>query len=680
MPRVMSMRFGWQSLESLAVWPPANLAMRDYFIRRFLLLMPTLLVITIIVFCITRIAPGGPLEQAMMEMRQASQEGGGGGTTGAGKAISKEDQDKMKELYGFDKPGWQAYLIWLGVLPRDRYKEEFEFTDDNRTVAGEKRIPTFPVMELDWNSDGFVSTGEIPRFMRGRVNFARLDTDGNGFIDEMEGDRVESMVQQVRETLQLSRDENGQVEIDNRDELFVDWRVRMKHPMESLAGELEETVKKLELVVAKDAAAQPLIDQGRALHARAKKGLDLSWAEAAVEAGKLADALDKFGDKEITVLFEELRDRNATQAVGQLEQAQAAVLKASVAGRAPPTAVVYQREYAGVLQGDLGESFKNKEPVWNMIKNRLPVSTFFGLTTFLVTYLVCIPLGIAKAMKHNGPFDNVSSVAIFMGYSIPGYVLGALLVVFLASRAGWFPTGGFVSEDFDGMPIRNLTVQAATDEWNAPAHGLEDGASVWFKREAPAANPPLLTEAEYFVKRIDTDRFTLHTDPLLEGAPVDLVRDGPAILRRPTTFWEKAKDLVHHVFLPLCCYLITSFAFVTMLMKNHLMDNLSADYMRTAIAKGVPFGQAVRRHALRNSLIPIATNLGHQVILFVAGSFLIETIFDINGFGLMGFKAIENRDIPVVMGVFLLSATLILIGNILSDILVALVDPRVRFE
>ena len=88
----------------------------------------------------------------------------------------------------------------------------------------------------------------------------------------------------------------------------------------------------------------------------------------------------------------------------------------------------------------------------------------------------------------------------------------------------------------------------------------------------------------------------------------------------------------------------------------------------------------MRRHALRNSLIPIATNLGHQVILFVAGSFLIETIFDINGFGLMGFTAIDNRDIPVVMGVFLLSASLILLGNILSDILVALVDPRVQFD
>ena len=151
-------------------------------------------------------------------------------------------------------------------------------------------------------------------------------------------------------------------------------------------------------------------------------------------------------------------------------------------------------------------------------------------------------------------------------------------------------------------------------------------------------------------------------------------------LHRHTSPAGRALDLAWHAVLPLLCYLVGSFAFVTMLMKNHLMDNLSSDYMRTAIAKGVPFSQAVRRHALRNSLIPLATNIGHQITLFVAGSFLIETIFDINGFGLLGFKSVLDRDIPVVMGIFLLSATLMLVGNIISDILVALVDPRVRFN
>ncbi|MFP4540141.1 MAG: ABC transporter permease subunit, partial [Opitutales bacterium] len=118
----------------------------------------------------------------------------------------------------------------------------------------------------------------------------------------------------------------------------------------------------------------------------------------------------------------------------------------------------------------------------------------------------------------------------------------------------------------------------------------------------------------------------------------------------------------------------------TLLMKNHLMDNLAADYMRTAVAKGVSFRVAVVRHALRNSLIPIATTFGQNIVIFVTGSFLIEFLFDINGFGLLGLEAIFQRDYPVVMGVVLLSSLLLLLGNIISDVLVALVDPRVRFQ
>ena len=146
------------------------------------------------------------------------------------------------------------------------------------------------------------------------------------------------------------------------------------------------------------------------------------------------------------------------------------------------------------------------------------------------------------------------------------------------------------------------------------------------------------------------------------------------------SFWEKTVDLISHAVFPLICYLIGSFALVTLLLKNHLMDNLAADYIRTAIAKGVSFRQAVTRHAMRNSLIPIATTFGQNIVLLVSGSFLIETIFDINGFGLLGLTAILDRDYPVVMGVVLLAAMLLLVGNIISDLLVALVDPRIRFR
>ena len=125
--------------------------------------------------------------------------------------------------------------------------------------------------------------------------------------------------------------------------------------------------------------------------------------------------------------------------------------------------------------------------------------------------------------------------------------------------------------------------------------------------------------------------------------------------------------------------MIGSFALVTLLLKNHLMDNLASDYIRTAIAKGVSFKQAVIKHAMRNSLIPIATTFGQNIVLIVSGSFLIESIFDIDGFGLLGLSAILDRDYPVVMGVVLIASGLLLVGNIISDILVALVDPRVQF-
>ena len=249
-----------------------------------------------------------------------------------------------------------------------------------------------------------------------------------------------------------------------------------------------------------------------------------------------------------------------------------------------------------ILRGDLGTSYRYNEPVWDVIKDRFPISLYYGLVTLPFTYLICIPLAIVKAIKHKTMIDNVSSLLIFTGYAIPGYARGSLLLLYFSVYLEWFPMGGFVSMSFDDK-----------------------------------------------------------------------------------NFIGKISDLVSHSVLPLICYLIGSFALVTLLLKNHLMDNLASDYIRTAIAKGVSFKQAVIKHAMRNSLIPIATTFGQNIVLIVSGSFLIESIFDFDGFGLLGLSAILDRDYPVVMGVVLIASGLLLIGNIISDILVALVDPRVQF-
>lgn len=261
-----------------------------------------------------------------------------------------------------------------------------------------------------------------------------------------------------------------------------------------------------------------------------------------------------------------------------------------------PVFEAYTEWLGKLVQLDLGESTRYYEPVWEMIKERLPVSLFYGLWTFLISYLVSIPLGILKAMKHGSKFDNISSVMVFIGYALPNYVVGVFLISFFAFHLDWFPMGDFVSDDFDDL------------------------------------------------------------------------------------LWpDKIADLFSHAVLPLICYIIGDFAILTMTMKNNLLENLAADYVKTAIAKGLPFNQAVRRHALRNSLIPIASHLGNVVSVFVAGSFLIEVVFNIDGIGLLGYESIIERDYPVVMGILAMSSLLLMFGNILSDICVAIVDPRVKF-
>lgn len=262
-----------------------------------------------------------------------------------------------------------------------------------------------------------------------------------------------------------------------------------------------------------------------------------------------------------------------------------------------PWYVSYATWLGHILQGDLGTSYRYNEPVWDLMRERMPISLFYGITTLIITYGVCIPLGILKAVRHNSSVDTATSVVVFIGYAVPGYVLGVLLVVFVAARLRWFPMGGFTSDDFASLGL-----------------------------------------------------------------------------------WAKVGDIARHAVLPLVCYLVGSFASVTFLIKNQLLDNLSSDYMRTAIAKGVPYRQAVIRHALRNSLIPLATGFGGLITILFTGSFLIETIFDIDGFGLLGYNSVVDRDYPVVMGTLFVGALLLLVGNILSDIAVAFVDPRVKFS
>jgi len=146
------------------------------------------------------------------------------------------------------------------------------------------------------------------------------------------------------------------------------------------------------------------------------------------------------------------------------------------------------------------------------------------------------------------------------------------------------------------------------------------------------------------------------------------------------SFWGKVTDQARHMFLPVLCYMVGEFATLTILTKNSLMENMSQDYIRTAFAKGLTKRRVIFVHALRNSLIPLVTGLGGVFSLILAGSFLIEKVFNIDGMGYLGYNAIIQRDYPVALGILVIGSLLMLIGNIISDMIYAFVDPRIRFK
>ena len=146
------------------------------------------------------------------------------------------------------------------------------------------------------------------------------------------------------------------------------------------------------------------------------------------------------------------------------------------------------------------------------------------------------------------------------------------------------------------------------------------------------------------------------------------------------TFLGKIFDQLHHAFLPVLCYTVGGFATLTVLMKNSLMENLSQDYVRTAFAKGLSEKRVIFYHAVRNSLIPIATGIGSLIGIFLAGSYLIEMVFGIDGIGMLGLQALLDRDYNIIMGSLVLFTTIRLLGNLLSDIAYAIIDPRIRFK
>jgi len=252
------------------------------------------------------------------------------------------------------------------------------------------------------------------------------------------------------------------------------------------------------------------------------------------------------------------------------------------------------------LRFNLGESYFRNDSVWSLIKQKLAVSVSLGVWTFFLTYLVSVPLGVAKAIRAGSRFDFVTSLLVLGGYAVPGFVLGVLLIVLFGGGSFW-----------DIFPLRGLT----SENWAQLS---------WF---------------------------------------------------------GKITDYLWHITLPVTASVVSTFALKTLLTKNTFLDELSRQYVLTARAKGLSERQVLWKHVFRNALLPLVTGFpGTFITAFFTGSLLIETLFSLDGLGLLSFESINSRDYPVVLGNLYLFTLLGLFTKLIGDIAYVLVDPRIKFD
>jgi microcin C transport system permease protein len=247
---------------------------------------------------------------------------------------------------------------------------------------------------------------------------------------------------------------------------------------------------------------------------------------------------------------------------------------------------------------DLGQSFFQNKDVWSLIREKLPVSISLGLWTFLISYGVAVPLGVAKAVRAGSRFDFVTTLIVLVGYAIPGFVLGVALLVIFGGQLQWFPLRGLTSPNWEEL------------SW--PARVVD-------------------------------------------------------------YFW--------HITLPVTAMVLGSFAVTAMLTKNSFLEEIRKQYVLTARAKGLGERQVLWKHIFRNALIPIVTGFPAAFVgAFFTGSLLIETLFSLDGLGLLSYDSVIRRDYPVVLGTLYLFTLIGLVTKLISDLSYVWVDPRVKFD
>ena len=264
----------------------------------------------------------------------------------------------------------------------------------------------------------------------------------------------------------------------------------------------------------------------------------------------------------------------------------------------------------GVLHGDFGYSITDGRPVADVIGERIVPTFILAGTAWIIWVVIAVLAGVYAAVRRYSPFDSALTIFNYVGFSLPTFWLGIMLIQILATPPlKIFPVGGMTS-------VRTV-----------PPFGTERYWDFFW------ANP------------------------------------GPALY-----------DLGLHLALPVFTLVVVNIAFDSRFVRASMLDALGQDFVKTARAKGLSERRVVFKHALRNAMLPVVTNIGLEIPFLFTGAVVTETIFSWPGMGREFIQAVGHFDYPVLMGILLITSVIVVFANLVADVAYAVIDPRVKYD
>lgn len=591
----------------------------QYIVKRILIFIPTFFVISLLIFGLSKLAPGDPVLVVMG--------GSDSQTVGQRADLINSDQayNTVAAQLGLDQPAFY-FLLTSAAYPADLYKitkshhrETLSrlidaYGNANAVLAYYNELKSAQYKLADIEKADYKLKREANDYIE--ALYSEYDPGGIEYqlnrievlLEKMEaqtpGKSVTELRDQWRTTTQayqtlLANPTPSKrylpalrwygTESQYHTWMFGDypWFSQVDSSGHFRMNDLSEEIK---TIVPKKRANDRTISRIRGQLKRTR--LALEGAEIATDS--LQKALDS--------LALQLQYYTTEQQTYQVQLASLAQERDSLSANVP------HYSSKGFLRGDFGVSYIDKKTVAEKISIALYWTVIMNVFAIFIAYLISLPLGIRSAvwkLQGRKAIDNVNTTVLFVLYSLPSFWIGTLLLVFLTTSEyspwlDWFPTSG--------------------------------------------------------------------------AQDLDLLRDETA------TTWDRILDAAHHLVLPIFCITYGTLAYLSRQMRGSMLNVLRQDYIRTARAKGLPENKVVQKHGFRNALFPIITLFSSVFPRALSGAIAIELIYAIPGMGQLVLFSISMRDWPVVFTVVMFVAIMTMVGNLIADILYAIVDPRVSYK